>query len=103
MLLVFALKLASAASCVAHDYALIGSASGGAHGMAVMDDHSGPDPSPLATVHASSCGHCGTHHLTALPVASEFVLVVPPHLIPASGPGGFDGIRQLAELRPPIV
>ena len=31
--------LASAASCAAHDYALIGSASGGAHGMAFGPHH----------------------------------------------------------------
>src|SRR5690606_37685718 len=69
VLLVFALKLGSAAACAQHDFADLG-LDGETSTMGLLDVASADpgDPSgPNALSHLGACSHCGSHHASAVP------------------------------------
>jgi hypothetical protein len=105
VLLVFALKIGTAAACAKHDFADLGLGSGDTHGAIAkaLDADAGNDLSKTAFGHAGACGHCSSHHASALPnesiltfasISTEAVMYrsgTPPSAVPR------------LELRPPIV
>jgi hypothetical protein len=105
VLLVFALKIGTAAACAGHDFADMGLGSGGDHALvvSVSDMDVSDDASTTLSSHAGACSHCSSHHAAALiPTASTFVVIAQ---------GGLDatllGLPPSAslsfELRPPIA
>ncbi|MGH8063011.1 MAG: hypothetical protein ACREO7_13460 [Pseudoxanthomonas sp.] len=104
LLLIFGLKLGTAAACVGHDFADLGLGTVGEHASAwkASADSDG-DPSPTATEHASNCTHGSCHQVADVALSpSGFMPVIRPAL-----EVGVDGrppsLTLQSQLRPPIV
>ena len=105
VLLVFALKIGTAAACAQHDFADLGLGTGDAHSAIVkaLDADGGDDPSKTTLGHAGACSHCSSHHASALPNESVLAfastsaeaLMYQSGMPPSASPS-FD-------LRPPIA
>jgi hypothetical protein len=105
LLLIFGLKLGTAAACVGHDFADLGLGTIGEQAStwnASPADSDG-DPRPTTIEHASNCTHGSCHQVADSVVsASGFVPIIRPAL-----EVGVDGRRLTfvlqSQLRPPIV
>ena len=105
VLLVFALKIGTAAACAGHDFADMGLGSGGEHALvvSVSSIDVSDDASTMLSSHAGACSHCSSHHAAALiPTSSDLVVIARSGLdstllgLPPSASLSF-------ELRPPIT
>ena len=77
VLLIFALKVGTAAACAKNDFAESNFGISGTHGVIVQaTDTNAGDLSKTSFPPAGTCSHCGCHHATALP--TNPVLVVCP-------------------------
>lgn len=105
LLLIFGLKLGTAAACVGHDFADLGLGTIGEHASAgkVSPADSDGDPSPTTTEHASNCTHGSCHQVADVaPPASGFMPVIRPDL-EVGVDGRPPGPVLQSQLRPPIV
>ena len=104
VLLVFALKVGTAAACVKHDFADLGSGTGDTH-QAVMQatDTDAGDASKTVLTHAGTCGHCGCHHASALPTSAVLAFAVCPREGLAYRSGTPPSAAPRQDLRPPIA
>lgn len=106
-LLVFVLKIGTAAACAKHDFADLGLGTGDNAAWAMEAVSTGPDGSDdLAGTtlnHAGACSHCHSHHAAAmLPESYSAVLVLPQSIaIHLAGLPPSTSLRL--ELRPPIA
>lgn len=107
VLLVFALKLGSAAACAQHDFADLGLGQGGETSpTAVLDivDTDPGDPSGTNTLsHLGACSHCGSHHASAVTGDGLTTAVQGSTLVAdCYSPPAFT-LAANPELRPPIA
>lgn len=105
VLLVFALKIGTAAACAKHDFAELGLGSGGAHGAIAkaLAAEAGTDLSGVAFSHGSACSHCSSHHASALPNEPLLVLGLVSADAAMYRSGTPPSAARRLELRPPIV
>ena len=105
MLLVFALKIATAAACAKHDFGDLGLGTGDAHGVIVkaLDADAANDLSKTAFGHAGACSHCSSHHASALPNESILVFASISAEAVMYRSGTTPSAAPRLELRPPIV
>jgi len=102
VLLVFALKIGTAAACAQHDFADMGLGAGSDHAL-VMSDTSGVEaPSVPLTSHAGACSHCSSHHAAALTPTSMAFALSPRRGLDATVSGSPPSASISLELRPPI-
>ena len=105
VLLVFALKLGTAAACVKHDFADMGFGTDGSHAVAVKAsplDGGNDDSTKLKLGHAA-CSHCGCHHVATMVPDTQVVVVLVPQALPMRTSGLPPSASQPLELRPPIA
>lgn len=105
VLLVFALKIGTAAACAKHDFAELGLGSVDAHGAIAkaLEADAGNDLSGVSFSHAGACSHCSSHHASALPTETivVFASISAEALMYRSGTPPSTAPRL--DLRPPIV
>lgn len=103
VLLVFALKIASAAACAKHDYAdmRFGQSTGQVAVVDAADQASAGDSASLED--EGTCSHCNAHHAAAVP--NEVLTVSVPRVSSISAhPLAFPpNLRHSEDLRPPIA
>ncbi len=104
MLLVFSLKIVTAAACAKHDFGDAGPGASEARGVIAkaLDADAGSDPAPVFG-HTGACSHCSSHHASALPNESflVFASISAEAVMYRSGTPPSAALRL--ELRPPIV
>ena len=104
VLLVFALKVGTAAACVKHDFADLGSGTGDTHQAVVQATDTDPgDASKTVLTHAGTCSHCGCHHASALPTSAVLAFAVCPREGLAYRSGTPPSAAPRQDLRPPIA
>lgn len=105
VLLIFALKVGTAAACAKHDFADLGFGTDGSH-AAVMEAPAadGPDELTKGTLaHAGACSHCGCHHAAAMVPDSHIVFALAPQGLAVRLSGLPPSAQSRLDLRPPIV
>lgn len=105
LLLIFGLKLGTAAACVGHDFADLGLGTIGEHASAwkASPADSDGDPSPTTTEHASNCTHGSCHQVADVALSpSGFMPLIRPAL-EVDGDGRPPTLALQSQLRPPIV
>ena len=104
VLLVFALKIGTAAACVKHDFADLGLGTGDTHHAVVhATDTDAGDASKTVLTHAGTCSHCGCHHASALPARTVLAFAVIPREGLAYRSGTPPSATPRLDLRPPIA
>ena len=106
VLLVFALKIGTAAACAKHDFSDLGLGSDSSHAAtmkAPQGDGGDTDPAKTKLGHANPCSHCGCHHAAAMVPDTQVVAVPVPQALPVGTPGLPPSASQPLELRPPIA
>lgn len=105
LLLIFGLKLGTAAACVGHDFADLGLRTMGEHASTWSPSQADFDGDSKSTTieHASNCTHGSCHQVAdSVLSASGYVPIIRPAL-----EVGVDGRRPIfvlqSQLRPPIV
>ena len=101
VLLVFALKLGTAAACAKHDFGQVDPGAVG-HSLVAASEQAPSNPGPLPG-HAGSCTHCECHHSVAIPSQPAIAFASqPPVLVNALALPVRLAERQ-RDLRPPIA
>ena len=105
VLLVFALKIGTAAACAQHDFADMGLGAGGDHALvvSVSDMDGSDDASTMFSSHAGACNHCSSHHAAALTPTSSMFVVIAQSSLKATLLGLPPSASLSFELRPPIA
>ncbi|MGH8078735.1 MAG: hypothetical protein ACREPE_15645 [Lysobacter sp.] len=105
VLLVFGLKIGTAAACASHDYADLGLGSGGDHALVVkaIPDTDGFGDARMPLSHAGACAHCSCHHAAALTTTTTGLFANAPQALDVTVSGLPPSVSLNFELRPPIA
>ena len=105
VLLVFAMKIGTAAACAKHEFADLGLGGDATQAvvMTLAGDSGDADLPKSQLSHAGKCTHCSCHQAAALVLTTYTLPPVGAHVVTVRTTGPPASAARLLELRPPIA